>query len=81
MRNHKDDETRKQMNVEETFAALDRIIGKLEKGDGSLEEAFADYEEGMKLVKRCNEKIETIEKKILVLSGDQTEEKENGGQF
>ena len=56
-----DDETRKQMNVEETFAALDRIIGKL--------------------VKSCNEKIETIEKKILVLSGDQTEEKENGGQF
>ena len=75
-----DDETRKQMNVEETFAALDRIIGKLEKGDGSLEDAFADYEEGMKLVKSCNEKIETIEKKILVLSGDQTEEKENGGQ-
>ena len=74
-----DDETRKQMNVEETFAALDRIIGKLEKGDGSLEDA--DYEEGMKLVKSCNEKIETIEKKILVLSGDQTEEKENGGQF
>ena len=61
--------------------ALDRIIGKLEKGDGSLEDAFADYEEGMKLVKSCNEKIETIEKKILVLSGDQTEEKENGGQF
>lgn len=60
---------------------LDRIIGKLEKGDGSLEDAFADYEEGMKLVKSCNEKIETIEKKILVLSGDQTEEKENGGQF
>ena len=81
MRNHIDDETRKQMNVEETFAALDRIIGKLEKGDGSLEDAFADYEEGMKLVKSCNEKIETIEKKILVLSGDQTEEKENGGQF
>ena len=69
------------MKVEETYAALDRIIGKLEKGDGSLEDAFADYEEGMKLVKSCNEKIETIEKKILVLSGDQTEEKENGGQF
>ena len=81
VRNSMDDETRKQMNVEETFAALDRIIGKLEKGDGSLEDAFADYEEGMKLVKSCNEKIETIEKKILVLSGDQTEETENGGQF
>ena len=41
-----DDETRKKMNVEETFAAIDKIIGRLEKGDGSLEEAFADYEEG-----------------------------------
>lgn len=81
VRNIMDDETRKQMNVEETFEALDKIIGKLEKGDGSLEDAFAYYEEGMKLVKSCNEKIETIEKKILVLSGDQTEEKENGGQF
>ena len=46
-----DDETRKKMNVEETFAAIDKIIGRLEKGDGSLEEAFADYEEGMKLVR------------------------------
>ena len=76
-----DDETRKQMNVEETFAALARIIGKLEKGDGSLEEAFADYEEGMKLVKSCNEKIEMIEKRILVLSGDQAEGTKDDGQF
>ena len=76
-----DDETRKQMNVEETFAALDRIIGKLEKGDGSLEEAFADYEEGMKIVKSCNEKIEMIEKRILVLSGDQAEGTKDDGQF
>ena len=73
-----DDETRKKMNVEETFAA---IIGRLEKGDGSLEEAFADYEEGMKLVKSCNEKIEMIEKRILVLSGDQAEGTKDDGQF
>ena len=72
-----DDETRKKMNVEETFAA----IGRLEKGDGSLEEAFADYEEGMKLVKSCNEKIEMIEKRILVLSGDQAEGTKDDGQF
>ena len=42
-----DDETRKQMNVEETFAALDRIIGKLEKGDGSPELPLATYSRGM----------------------------------
>ena len=55
-----DDETRKQMNVEETFAALDRIIGKLEKGDGSLEDAFADYEEGMTLACISRPKTATL---------------------
>ena len=54
---------------------------KAGKGDGSLEEAFADYEEGMKLVKSCNEKIEMIEKRILVLSGDQAEGTKDDGQF
>ena len=68
-----DDETRKKMNVEETFAAIDKIIGRLE--------TFADYEEGMKLVKSCNEKIEMIEKRILVLSGDQAEGTKDDGQF
>ena len=76
-----DDETRKKMNVEETFAAIDKIIGRLEKGDGSLEEAFADYAKGMKLVKSCNEKIERIDKRILVLSGDQAEGTKDDGQF
>lgn len=76
-----DEETRKAMTVEETFAALDELIDQLERGDGSLEDAFARYEEGIKLVKSCNEKIEKIEKKILVLSGEQTEGTEDGSQF
>ena len=46
------------MTIEETFAALDDLIGRLEGGKGSLEDAFKNYEEGMRLVKSCNEKIE-----------------------
>ena len=76
-----DEETRKKMTVEETFEALDTLIDKLERGDGSLEDAFSRYEEGMKLVKSCNEKIEQIEKKILVLSGEQTEGESDVSQF
>ena len=76
-----DDETRKKMNVEETFAAIDKIIGRLEKGDGSLEEAFADYEEGMKLVKSCNEQLARHEQRNRVLSGDQAEGTKDDGQF
>lgn len=58
------------MTIEETFAALDALIDQLESGKGSLEDAFKNYEEGMKLVKSCNEKIEKIEKQILVLNGE-----------
>ena len=58
-----DEKARKELTVEETLEALDQLIDEMEKGDGSLEDAFRNYEEGMKLVKSCNEKIETIEKK------------------
>ncbi len=64
------DEDPEEMNVEETFAALDELIAKLESGEGSLEDAFKNYEEGVRLVKSCNDKIEKIEKQVIVLSGD-----------
>lgn len=68
------EQTENTMTIEETFAALDALIDQLESGKGSLEDAFKNYEEGMKLVKSCNDKIEKIEKQILVLSGEPMEE-------
>ncbi len=61
------------LTIEETFEALDALIDQLESGKGSLEDAFKHYEEGMKLVKSCSEKIEKIEKQILVLNGQETD--------
>ena len=63
-----------EMTIEETFVAIDGLIDKLESGQGSLEDAFRHYEEGMKLVRQCSEKIDTIEKQILVLNGESMEE-------
>ncbi len=63
-------EAPEEMSVEEIFAALDELIAKLESGEGSLEDAFKNYEEGVRLVKSCNDKIEKIEKQVQVLSGD-----------
>ena len=68
------EQTENTMTIEETFAALDALIDQLESGKGSLEDAFKHYEEGMKLVKSCNEKIEKFENQILVLSGEPMEE-------
>lgn len=58
---------KKEQTIEETFSQLEEIIRKLESGESSLEEAFQHYEIGMKLVKSCNEKIDKVEKKIVVL--------------
>ena len=78
MENRKEDGN--EMTIEETFSALDELIDRLEGGQGSLEDAFRNYEEGMKLVRRCNEKIEKIEKQIMILSEEHPEE-EDGIQF
>ena len=59
--------TEKKENLEEMFDRLDQVIGTLEGEDVSLEEAFGLYDQGMKLIWRCNQTINEVEKKILVL--------------
>ena len=63
-----------QAGIEENFVQLEEIIKKLEAGDSTLEESFACYEAGMKLVKSLNSQIDKVEKKIQILSeGDEHE--------
>ena len=59
--------TEKKENLEEMFDRLDQVIGTLEGEDVSLEEAVGLYDQGMKLIRRCNQTINEVEKKILVL--------------
>ena len=40
----------------------------LEQEDISLEESFAEYQKGMELLRKCNEAIDKVEKKVLVLN-------------
>jgi len=60
------------MSLEEKFAKLEEVLEKLEQDDISLEESFAAYAGGMELLKQCNEEIDKVEKKVLILSGDGT---------
>ncbi len=58
-------------SIEEIFEELDQIMEKMEAADTSLEDSFTFYEAGMKLVRACGEKIDKVEKKIMVLQGGQ----------
>lgn len=56
-----------KMTLEETFAGLEEVIQKMEQGEVTLEESFQLYHKGMDLLKSCNDKIDKIEKKMLIL--------------
>ena len=54
-------------SLEELFDNLQEVVDQLENEDVSLEESFRLYNEGMILLKKCNETIDTVEKKVMVL--------------
>jgi len=57
----------RQETLEEIFAKLDTIVEKLEEGETSLEDSFRLYQKGMEMLKQCNDKIDTVEKQVLIL--------------
>ncbi len=63
-----------EKSIEQTFAELDAIIEKLESAETSLEDSFACYEAGMKLAKACSEKIDKVEKQMIILRGGSDED-------
>ena len=56
-----------EMNLEEIFEKLESTMKKMEEEDISLEESFQLYHQGMDMLKACNNKIDKVEKKMLLL--------------
>ena len=54
--------------LEDAFEELEEIIEKMNDREVSLDASFALYTEGTKLLKYCNEQLDMVEKKMLVLS-------------
>ena len=66
----------KAKTLEQSFEKLEQIIGNLENGDVSLEDSFKLYNEGMKLIQNCNQQLDKVEKKIVVLNQKEGDEDE-----
>ena len=60
----------RELTLEESFARLDELVEKLEDRDVPLEKSFQIYKEGMDLLKKCNEKIDLVEKKMRQINED-----------
>ena len=60
----------REMGIEETLTELEALIEKMEDRSSSLEDIFACYERGMKLVKEVSGKIDRVEKRLMILTED-----------
>lgn len=56
------------MKLEELFERLNQVVAELEKPDISLEASFELYQEGVKLIKACNDSIDKVEKQLIILN-------------
>lgn len=59
-----------EMSFEDAVKMIEEIINEMENGRLPLEQSLQYFEDGIKLVKYCNTKLENYEKKItMVIEG------------
>ena len=58
----------KDIKFEEAIDRLGSIVSKLETGSASLDESLSLFEEGVSLIKLCNEKLDLAEQKVKILT-------------
>ena len=65
------------INFEDAMKQLESIANELEKGNLTLDESVKKFEEGMNLSEKCNDFLNSAEKKITMLINDGGEIKED----
>ena len=63
-------ENEKTLTLEERFAHLEQIVGRMEDADVSLDEDIKKYKKGIEEVKSANDMVQGMEKAMLVLNSD-----------
>lgn len=56
-----------EKTFEENMAELQSIVENLENGDVSLDEAIAEFEKAMTLIKSCDSKLKDAENTISII--------------
>jgi exodeoxyribonuclease VII small subunit len=59
-----------EKKFETSMARLEEIVQELEQGDLALERSLKLFEEGIKLSRICNKRLEEAERKVEVLLKD-----------
>lgn len=62
--------TAPELNFEDAMNRLEEIVEQMESGKMLLEELIVRYEEGMKLVKVCQDRLASAEQRIEIITRD-----------
>ena len=62
----------KKQTFEEAVARLNEIVAALEDGSAPLDRSLALYEEGIALVRFCNEALDSAERRIKILTRNES---------
>lgn len=57
-----------EMKFEAALSRLEAIVAELEAGDADLDQIMALFEEGARLVKSCQAKLDVAETRVVELS-------------
>jgi len=68
--------TNTKPTFESQLEALEKIVNQLEKGDLPLNDSLSQFEQGVKLTKDCQNRLNQAEQKVMLLSEDDGQLKE-----
>lgn len=57
-----------ELSFEEAVENLDKVVKNLSDPELSLDDAFKSYEEGVQLLKHCNDTLDKVEKKVMLIN-------------
>ena len=58
---------KKNISFEEALLALEEIVRRLESSDTTLDDSLKSFEEAVRLVKLCNEKLDNARSRVSML--------------
>ncbi len=60
-------------NFEEAMQRLEEVVARLENEEVSLTESLKLFEEGVKLMRFCHQRLDEVEAKVKILVADEDE--------
>jgi exodeoxyribonuclease VII small subunit len=58
------------LNFEANLVELERLVERMERGDLTLEDSLQQFEQGIGLIRACQQALQTAEQKVQLLTGD-----------